>query len=96
MMPKIIPDDRTRQGPSGRPVLGVLLSALALIAVIGVGYMIWVGASTPDNPSQEASREAVTGSPSGSSNANPTDRTSPANPAYPAPAEPSATGTTRP
>jgi hypothetical protein len=96
MMPKVISDDRSRQGPSGRPVLGVLLSALALLAVIGVGLMIWMGATSPDNPSQDASRAAVTGSPSGSSNANPTNRTSPANPAYPVPAEPSATGTTKP
>ena len=91
-MAKLIPDDRSRQGPSGRPVLGVLIGALALLAVSIVGYMIWVGATSPDSPSQNASREAVTGSPSGSSN--PTDRTSPANPAYPVPADPSATGTT--
>ncbi|MCB5174405.1 MULTISPECIES: hypothetical protein [Microvirga] len=92
-MRKIVPDDRSRQGASGRPVLGVLIGALALLAVIGAGYMIWVGATSPDNPSQEASREAVTGSPSGAG-ANPTDRISPANPAYPVPAEPSATGAT--
>jgi flagellar basal body-associated protein FliL len=94
-MPKLIPDDRSRQGPKGRPVLGVLISALALLAVIGAGLMIWMGATSPDNPSQEASREAVTGSPSGSSNANPTNRISPANPAYPVPADPSATGATK-
>lgn len=93
-MPRIIPDDRSRQGPSGRPVLGVLLGALALLAVAITGYMIWVGATSPDNPSQEASREATMGSQSGSSNANPSNRTPPANPAYPAPAEPSATGAT--
>jgi hypothetical protein len=94
MMRKVVPDDRSRQGPSGRPVLGVLIGALALCAVAIGGYLVWVGMTSPDNPSQEASRSAVTGSPSGSSNANPTNRTSPANPAYPAPAEPSATGTT--
>lgn len=93
-MARIIPDDRSRQGPSGRPVLGVLVGALALLAVAIAGYMIWVGATSPDSASQEASRAATTGSQSGSSNANPTDRTSPANPAYPVPAEPSATGTT--
>jgi hypothetical protein len=92
-MAKIIPDDRSRQGPPGRPVLGVLIGALALLAVAITGYMIWVGATSPDNPSQAASREATTGSQSGSSG-NPSNRTSPANPAYPAPAEPSATGTT--
>jgi flagellar basal body-associated protein FliL len=93
MMAKIIPDDRSRQGPSGRPVLGVLLGALALLAVAIAGYMIWVGATSPDSPSQEASRGATTGSQTGSGG-NPSNRTSPANPAYPAPAEPSATGTT--
>jgi hypothetical protein len=93
-MPKeIISDDRARQGPSGRPVLRVLVGALFLCAVAISGYLVWVGTSSPDDPSQNASREATTGSSSGS-NANPTDRTSPANPAYPAPAAPSATGTT--
>jgi len=93
-MPRIIPDDRARQGASGRPVLGVLIGALALLAVAITGYMIWVGATSPDDDSQTASREAVTGSPSGSSNANPSNRVKPENPAYPVPAEPSATGTT--
>jgi hypothetical protein len=94
-MPKVIPDDRSRQGPSGRPVLGVLIGGLALCAIAIAGYLVWVGMSSPDNPGQDASRAAVTGSPSGSSNANPTNRVSPANPAYPVPAEPSATGTTK-
>ena len=58
-MAKLIPDDRSRQGPSGRPVLGVLIGALALLAVSIVGYMIWVGATSPDSPSQTASRAAV-------------------------------------
>jgi hypothetical protein len=93
-MTKIVPDDRARQGPSGRPVLGVLIGALALIAVALGGYMIWVGSESPDSASQEASRQNVTGSPSGSSNANPTDRISPANPAYPVPADRSTTGST--
>jgi hypothetical protein len=92
-MSKIVPDDRARQGPSGRPVLGVLIGSLALLAVAVGGYLVWVGMSSPDDPSQEASRQSVTGSTSGSGS-NPTDRTSPANPAYPAPADPTATGTT--
>jgi hypothetical protein len=93
-MSKIVPDDRARQGPSGRPVLGVLVGALILCAVAIGGYMIWVGSTSPDHPSQAASRDAVTGSTSGSG-ANPTNRISPANPAYPVPTDPTATGTTK-
>src|SRR5690554_2025484 len=93
-MPKIIRDDRARQGPFGRPGLGVLLGGLALAAIAAAGLMIWIGATSPDSATQDASRQAVTGSQEGSSNANPTDRISPANPAYPAPANPTATGTT--
>jgi hypothetical protein len=93
-MARIVPDDRTRQGPSGRPVLGVLLGALLLCGIALGGYLFWVGGTSPDNPGQDASRAAVTGSPSGSTS-NPTDRTSPANPAYPVPTDPSATGTTK-
>jgi len=86
-----VPDDRARQGASGRPVLGVLLGALLLLAIAGTGYVIWVGASSPDDPGTDAARANVTGSTTGSSNANPTNRVSPANPAYPAPgAQPSA------
>ncbi|MBZ6077721.1 hypothetical protein [Microvirga puerhi] len=92
-MARIVPDDRARQGPPGRPVLGVLIGALLLCGIAMGGYLIWVGMTSPNNPNQDASRAAVTGSPSGTAS-NPTDRTSPANPAYPAPAEPSATGTT--
>ncbi|MGO4572258.1 hypothetical protein [Microvirga sp. 2TAF3] len=88
-MPKIVPDDRARQGPPGRPVLGVLIGALVLCVVAIGGYLVWVGLSSPSNPNQDASRSAVTGS----SSSNPANRTSPA---YPAPAEPSATGTTNP
>lgn len=93
-MPTIVPDDRTRQGPRGRPVLGVLIGALALLALALGGYMIWVGSESPDSPSQDAARQNTTGSPSGSSDANPTNRISPANPAYPVPADRSTTGST--
>jgi hypothetical protein len=91
-MPKIIPDDRARQGGSGRPVLGVLIGSLALLVVAVAGYMIWASATSPDDASQNASRQAVTGSPSGSGN--PSDRVKPENPAYPVPSDPAATGTT--
>ncbi|HEX2553182.1 MAG TPA: hypothetical protein VHL98_05735 [Microvirga sp.] len=92
-MPRLTTDDRARQGPSGRPVLWVLIGAMALCAVATIGFMLWAGSESPDHASQDASRAAVTGSTSGSSNANPTDRISPANPAYPVPANPTATGT---
>jgi hypothetical protein len=46
-----------------------------------IGMLMWSGLTFPDSPTQDASRTAVTGSPSGATN--PTDRTPPANPAYP-------------
>jgi len=93
-MNKIVPDDRARQGPSGRPVLGVLIGAMLLCVLAIGGYMLWVGSESPDSASQAASREATTGSTTGNSSGNPTNRISPANPAYPAPANPTATGST--
>jgi len=90
-MAQRIPDDRARQGPSGRPVLGVLIGSLLLLAVAISGYLLWVGSTSPDDPGTDAARANVTGSTTGSSNPDPTNRTSPANPAYPAPgAQPSA------
>lgn len=83
-MPKIVPDDRARQGASGRPVLGVLIGSLALLAIAVTGYLIWVGSTSPTDESQDASRAAVTGSTSGSSG-NPSADVKPENPAYPAP-----------
>ncbi|WP_114943362.1 hypothetical protein [Microvirga calopogonii] len=84
-MAQQIPDDRARQGGSGRPVLGVLIGSLLLLAVAVSGYLIWAGSTSPDDPGTDAARANVTGSTTGSSNANPSNRTSPANPAYPAP-----------
>jgi hypothetical protein len=93
-MAQQIPDDRARQGASGRPVLGVLLGSLLLLVIAVGSYMIWASASSPDDPGTDAARSATTGSTTGSSNANPTDRINPANPAYPAPdAQPSANQT---
>jgi flagellar basal body-associated protein FliL len=90
-MAQLIPDDRARQGGSGRPVLGVLVGALLLLAVSVAGYMMWAASSSPDDPGTDAARANTTGSTTGSSNSNPTNRISPANPAYPAPnAQPSA------
>jgi hypothetical protein len=80
-------DDSARQGPLGRPVLMVLVAALLLAGIYLTGMLIWVGLRSPDHPTQDASREVTTGAPSGSSR-NPSDRTAPANPAYPSPAAP--------
>jgi hypothetical protein len=80
-MARIVKDQIARQGPKGRPVLMVLIGALALIGIYLVSMLIWSGFGSPDSTSQDASRTAVTGSPSGSTNR--TDRISPANPAYP-------------
>lgn len=85
-----------RQGQRGKPVLGVLLGSLALLAVALVGLMMWNGANAPKDyasQSQDASRQEVTGSVNGKSNA-PSSANSggvPAeNPAYPQPSQPSA------
>jgi hypothetical protein len=81
-------DDSARQGPPGRPMLMVLIAALLLVGIYLIGMLVWSGIRSPDQPTQDASREAITGGPSGSSR-NPSDRTPPANPAYPSPAAPS-------
>lgn len=91
-MRKIVSDLRTRQGPKGRPVLMILIGSLVLLGIYMVSLLAWSGSTSPDSASQSASREAVTGSNSGSSN--PSDRTLPQNPAYPAPAGPATTGAT--
>jgi cytoskeletal protein RodZ len=81
-MPRIVESDaQARQGPSGRPVLMVLIGAFALIGLYLLSMLFWAGSTSPDSTSQDASRTAVTGSPSGSANL--TTRTPPANPAYP-------------
>jgi hypothetical protein len=80
-MARIVKDQTARQGPKGRPVLMVLIGAFMLIGLYLVSMLVWSGSTSPDSTSQDASRTAVTGSPTGS--ANRTDRTPPANPAYP-------------
>jgi hypothetical protein len=70
----------------------VLIGAFTLIALYLVSMMIWAGSTSPDSTSQDASRKAVTGSPSGG---NRTDRTPSANPAYPL-REDQTTGSTTP
>jgi hypothetical protein len=88
-MAQMIPDERTRQGPKGRPVFMVLIGSLVLLGIYMAAMTIWAGSDSPDNPSQNASRERVTGSPSGQGGAASSSNTSSvpsANPAYPAPA----------
>jgi hypothetical protein len=92
-MPRIVEADvQARQGSKGRPVLMVLIGAFVLIGLYLVAMMLWAGSTSPDSTSQDASRTAVTGSPSGG---NRTDRTPPANPAYPL-REDQTTGSTTP
>ena len=88
-----------RQGAKGRPVLYVLLGSLALLAIAMVGLMTWNGANAPKDyasQSQDASRQQITGSPSGTGGVSSSNSAGvPAgNPAYPVPAEPKATGST--
>ena len=88
-MTKIVSDNRARQGPKGRPVLMVLLGSLFLLGVSTIGLMMWMG-SEPRGSSPEAGRGTASGPAS-----NPSARTLPSNPAYPAPTDPAATGTTQ-
>src|SRR3954452_20958093 len=81
-MPRIVESDaQARQGPSGRPVLIVLIGAFALIGLYLFSMLFWAGSTPPGTTSQDASRTAVGGPPAAS--ANPTARTPPSNPAYP-------------
>jgi hypothetical protein len=92
-MAPVVPDDRVRQGRKGRPVLMVLVGSLVLLGLFMVGMMLWSGSTSPDHPSQNASRQTTTGTATGSgsgvSSAN-TSGVPAANPAYPAPAAPAA------
>ncbi|KQP03399.1 MULTISPECIES: hypothetical protein [unclassified Methylobacterium] len=87
-----------RQGKKGKPVLYVLIGSLVLLAIAITGLMTWQGANSPKDyasQSQDASRGQVTGSVNGSGNGTSSANTGnvPAgNPAYPAPAQPSANG----
>lgn len=87
-----------RQGKKGKPVLYVLVASLALLAIAITGLMTWQGSNSPKDyasKSQDAARGEVTGSVNGQGNGTSSANTGnvPAgNPAYPAPAQPSANG----
>lgn len=49
-MARIETENEVRQGPPGKPVLYVLIGALALAAVYLVGTMIWAGSTAPPDP----------------------------------------------
>lgn len=83
-MPKMIDDERTRQGSRGKPVFLVLIGSFVLIGIYLLSMLFWTGSESPASVSQDAARQRTESS---SSNAS---RTPPANPAYPAPASPTA------
>ncbi len=92
-MPRIVSDEDARGGARGRPTLIALVSALVLVGVVFVGYMMWSGSRSPDSAAQNASRAETTGSVTGQGSGPSSSNTSSvptANPAYPAPAVPSA------
>jgi hypothetical protein len=97
-----VPEQSARQGKRGKPVLYVLLASLALLGVAIAGLMTWQGANSPkDRPtlSQDASRQEVTGSVTGSTNTTSSANSGnvpAANPAYPSPAQQNANGGTNP
>ena len=85
-----VPEQNARQGKRGMPVLYVLGASLLLMAIAITGLMTWQGANSPPDhasKSQDASRQEVTGSVTGSTSKAPT--TQPANPTSGAPAQPS-------
>jgi hypothetical protein len=85
-MRKIVEDQRARQGSKGRPVFLVLIGSFVLLGIYLLAMMFWAGSESPTAPSQDASRQAVS-PPAASSN---TSEVPAANPAYPAPASPTA------
>jgi hypothetical protein len=99
--PIVKTESRARQGGKGRPVLYVLIASLVLLGVYMVGLMTWSSSTSQNNVSNQSSdamRETTTGSTTGrggASSAN-TGNVPTANPAYPAPATPTANGNRAP
>ncbi len=73
-MPEI-EEQRAKQGREGKQILTILIVSLSLLAVVMIGYLIWVGTSSPTTVQEEGTPAAV---PLGS----------PANPANPIPTAP--------
>ena len=69
----------------------MVLCAVALAGEHALGRV-----AIPGQPEPGRVTPGDDGHPKGSSSSNPSDRTKPENPAYPAPAEPTATGTAKP
>lgn len=97
--PIVKTESRARQGGKGRPVLYVLIGSFVLLGIYMIGLMTWSSSTSQNNVSNQSSdamRETTTGSTTGRSNgassAN-TGNVPSANPAYPAPATPTANGT---
>ena len=85
---KLITEERARQGPKGRPVLMVLVGSLLLLGICLAIYMFVATRTPPDSArvnAPGATTSSGTTTPTGGGN--PTDRTVPANPAYPAPTD---------
>ncbi len=92
-MPQIISGDDARGGGRGKPMLIALVAGLVAAGAALAGFMVWSGSQSPDAAAQNASRSATTGSATGKGSGPASSNTSAvpsANPAYPAPAAPSA------
>lgn len=92
-MARIVSDQDAKGADRGRTTLMALVTALVLLGVALAGFMMWSGARSPDSAAQNASRAETTGSVTGKGSGAASSNTSSvpsANPAYPAPAVPSA------
>lgn len=86
-MAKIETGGDARQGRKGQPVLYVLVAAIVLAVIAGVGMLTWQRENSPATTagqSQQSARETTTGS----TGSNPAAKEPPANPDNPTPAKP--------
>lgn len=89
MADEIVREEQARQGPKGKPVLYVLVGSLILLGAFLAMYMFWASSAPTDSAHQNAPQAAPGGTATGTTagSGNPTNRTLPANPAYPAPTD---------